>query len=628
MRRRPGVLLRGSRKLYAMKRIAVSALVFVCLGALGARGEQISPRDLWPQATSAIDNGDIDTATKKANELSDLGKSYGIKNFPLYAESAAALSRQAAKRGNRAAADWASKIADQLDPNDPAVLFSKADAASEQKNWAKAIPTALRGFSDVFKKYRARMLSRSDFLIVITVALALTAIIFAIALFVRYGRSMAHDFREILGQRTRGGKVTVLAFALLFLPLFVWLGPMWLLFYWFVIFFSYAGAGERVLILVLALVIAAAPIVLDLNAHWIAGVDGPIVLSAIASQEQSYYPEALRRLQDVVNVSPNNATVQLLLGNLLLQEGNDPEAAAHYNQSLQIRDSAGAHVNLGNLHFLDNDFGAAINEYQRAEQLDPHLAIAFYNHSIASGETYKFDEQAQRLDQAKRIDRNMIEHIMSNPPAQKVVMYRPPISEAWDVSSRIAKTGAARALFGNYSFFDPRISARNPITIGGALALILAPLIFVKRRRHGFAGPCIKCGRTFCPRCKSARESTTYCTQCIHIYLKRDGVSVATKRSKLDEVGQHQSGMLRRNKLVATLLPGSAQLLEGHTIIGTIGLFIFFFALCLALLVGRLAPVLAPGELAKTIVRVVAILIAVITWFVMTVPVYRRRAVL
>jgi len=93
-------------------------------------------------------------------------------------------------------------------------------------------------------------------------------------------------------------------------------------------------------------------------------------------------------------------------------------------------------------------------------------------------------------------------------------------------------------------------------------------------------------------------------------------------------VGQHQSGMLRRNKLVATLLPGSAQLLEGHTIIGTIGLFIFFFALCLALLVGRLAPVLAPGELAKTIVRVVAILIAVITWFVMTVPVYRRRAVL
>src|SRR5205085_6569864 len=130
-------------------------------------------------------------------------------------------------------------------------------------------------------------LSRSDFLIVIISAFALTAAIFAIALFVRYGRAMAHDFREILSGRMRGGAVTVLAVALLFLPLFVWLGPIWLLFYWFVIFFAYAGIVERVLIIVLALLVAAAPIVLDLTAHWIAGVDGPVVMSAIASEEQS-----------------------------------------------------------------------------------------------------------------------------------------------------------------------------------------------------------------------------------------------------------------------------------------------------------------------------------------------------
>jgi tetratricopeptide (TPR) repeat protein len=609
-----------------MKRLAVSVLATVCLGVVGARAEQIAPRDVWPQATSAIDNGDVEAATRNANQLIDVGKSYGIKNFPLYAESAAALARQSIKRGNRITADWSSKFADQLDPNDAAVAFSKADEASQQQNWARAIPTAVRGFLNIPRKYRTRLLSRADMIIVGVAAIALTSIVFAIALFIRYGRSMAHDFREVLSHWTRGGAVTVLAFALLFLPLFAWFGPMWLLFYWFVIFFAYAGAVERVFIIVLSLAIAAIPVVLDLNAHWIAGVDGPIVLSAIASEEQSYYPEALHRLQDVVNVAPDSAMLHLLLGNLELQDGNEPEAAARYRRSLELRDTAGAHVNLGNLHFLDNDFAAAITEYQRAEELDPHLAIAFYNHSIASGETYKFDEQAQRLDQAKKIDRNAIERVMSNPPSQKIVMYRPPIAEAWDVSSRIARSGAARALFGNYSSFDPMISARNPITIGGLLAAILAPLVAF-RRRHGFAGSCIKCGRTFCPRCKSARESSTYCTQCIHIYLKRDGVSVATKRTKLEEVGQHQSGMLRRNRFISTFLPGSAQLLEGRTTIGLLGLFVFLFAVCLALLVGRLAPILAPGELAKMIVRVFAIALAAITWFLMTLPVYRRRAV-
>jgi tetratricopeptide (TPR) repeat protein len=600
-------------------------LAWVCLGSVGARADQVAPRDVWPQATAAIENGDVETANKRTNELTDLARSYGIKAFPLYAEAAAALAREAGKRGNKLAADWGNKVADQLDPNSPAVAFSKADAASEQKDWAKAVPTTFRGYGKVVSKYRSRLLSRSDFLIVGIAAMVLTAAIFAVALFVRYGHPMAHDFREIISQRTSGGAVTVLAFALLFLPLFVWLGPMWLLFYWFVIFFGYAGLGERVLIVLLALVVAAAPILLDLTAHWIAGVDGPVVLSAIASDEQSYYPEALRRLQELVSIVPDNATLHLLLGNLQLQEGNEPQAAVHYRRSLELRDTAGAHVNLGNLHFLDNDFAAAITEFQRAEQLDPHLAIAFYNHSIASGETYKFDEQAARLDQAKRIDRAYIERVMSNPPSQKVVMYRPPINQAWDVSALLAKRHMARALFGNYSWFDPLVSARNPITLGGLLAAILAPLIFLKRRHAGFAGSCIKCGRTFCKRCKSARESTTYCTQCIHIYLKRDGVSVATKRTKLEEVGQHQTGMLRRNKLFATVLPGSAQLLEGRTIIGILGLFLFFFAVCLAVLTGRLAPVLAPGESAKMIVRVLAIVIAVVTWFVMTVPIYRRR---
>jgi tetratricopeptide (TPR) repeat protein len=612
------------------RRLVVWVLVLVCLGAVRARADQPAPRDIWPQATAAIDAGDIDGATKKTTELVEVGKSYSIKNFPLYAESAAALSRQAAKRGNKAVADWGSKTADQLDPNSPAIAFSKAEAASEEQNWAKAIPTALAGYTNIWKKYRARLLSRSDSLIVITAALMLTAMIFAVALFIRYGRAMAHDFREMLGARMGGGAVTVLAVALLFLPLFLWLGPMWLLFYWFTIFFSYAGIVERILIIVFALAIAAAPLILDLTAHWIAGVDGPVVMSAIASEEQSYQPEALRRLQDLATLVPDSATIHLLLGNLQQQEGNEPDAAVHYRKSIELRDNAGAHVNLGNLHFLEGDLAAAINEYQRAEELDPHLAIAFYNHSVASGSSNRFDEQAQKLDQAKRIDRAAIERITSNPPSPPspiVIMYRPPISEAWSVSSSIAKRGVASTQFGNYSFFDVMTSAQNPITIGGLLAAILAPLMFLKRRRAGLAGSCIKCGRTFCPRCKSARESTTYCTQCIHIYLKRDGVSFGTKRSKLEEVGQHQSGMIRRNRFFATILPGSAQLLEGRTIAGFLGLFVFLLAVCLAILVGRLAPVLAPGELPKMIVRIAAIAIAVLTWFFMTVPIYRRKVV-
>jgi tetratricopeptide (TPR) repeat protein len=596
-----------------------------CLGSLAARAEELAPRDIWPQATSAADSGNVDAASKKTTQLTEVGKSLGIRTYPVYAMSASALSRQAAKQGNKSAAEWGAKAADALDPISPAVAFLRADDAADSKNFAGALTNIVRGFADILRNYRSRLLSRSDFLITMLMAIVLTAAIFAIALFIRYGRAMAHDFREILGGRMHGGSVSVLAFALLFLPIFLWLGPVWLVFYWFILLFGYAKRGERILIFVFSLLLAAAPVLLDLASHWIAGVDSPVVMSAIASNERSYQPDALRRMQELINIVPDDATLHLLIGNLYLQDGNEQQANQHYRRSAELHDSAGAHVNLGDLHFFNNDFATAVTEYNKAESLDPKLAIAFYDDSIALGELYRFDQQAQKLDYAKQLDASSIDRITKQPSAQKVVLYHPPIAQAWSVSSTIARRGVARSLFGNYAWFDPVESVRNPMTLGAILTILLAPLVHLIRRKTGYAGACIKCGRTYCPRCKSAHESATFCTQCIHIYLKRDGVSMATKRAKLEEVSEHQEGVLTRNRWLATFLPGSAHFIEGRTVAGTIGAFVFVFFVSLALLSGRLAPVLAPGDAASMFVRVVAIVLAVILWIFITLPVYRRR---
>jgi len=166
----------------------------------------------------------------------------------------------------------------------------------------------------------------------------------------------------------------------------------------------------------------------------------------------------------------------------------------------------------------------------------------------------------------------------------------------------------------------------NPVTIGALASVIFALALWMIRRNRGFAGSCIKCGRTFCHRCKSSRESATYCTQCIHIYLKRDGVAIATKRAKLEEVSDHLIGMQRRNRLFATFLPGSAQMLEGRTQTGLLGMILFFICVAMAVLTGRLAPALGPvAHTAQLAVRGIAIAIAVILWLLMSLPVYSRR---
>jgi tetratricopeptide (TPR) repeat protein len=611
-----------------LRRLLQALLATLMTVTAAAQSEQRSPREIWPQATSAARDGDVDTAAAQTEELMKTGKAYGVQSYPTYATAAASLTSQALREGRKDVADWASKAVPALDALSPSAAFIAADRAAEQNQWGSALPAAVRGFTYLIRRYRTSLLSRVDLVIVGALAIALTAIIFAVALFMRYGRSMAHDFREMLGQRIHGGSVSVLAFALLFLPVFIWLGPMWLVFYWFVIFFGYANKRERAAIVILSLLVAGLPILVEMSATWIALVDSPVVMSAISSSEQSYRPEALRRLQDIVAIVPDNPTLQVLLGNMHMFEGNEQQAAEHYRRAIQIDDSAGAHVNLGNLHFLQNDYSAAITEYGRAEKRDPQMAIAFYNDSVASGETYRFDQQGQKLEQAKKINQTFIEQLSQNPPAQKIAMYHPPVSDAWKVAAEVARKGTARTVFGNYAHFDPQAAAVNPVTIGAVAGLLLALIVWMKRRRAGYAGSCIKCGRTFCHRCKSARESATYCTQCIHIYLKRDGVALATKRAKLDEVSDHQAGMQRRNRLFATFLPGSAQILEGRTTIGIVGVFLFFAFVATAVFVGRLAPALGPvANTAQLAVRMLAIVFALLTWFFLSFPVYRRRAV-
>jgi len=612
------------------RRLAAVAFALATLAATESVRAQSSPRDLWPQAAASARDGDIEAATKRTTELVTAGRTYGIKTFPLYAASAAGLAGEAeATKDGAPLAAWASATAAKLDGNSPAVVFNEADRAGRKQDWAAAVTLALHGYMRVLRDYRTNLLSRADLLMVASLALTVTAAIFGIALFIRYGRSMAHDFREMLSTRFHGGSVSVLAFALLFFPLFLWLGPIWLIFYWFAIFFPYATAAERVAAVVLLLLMAAVPVAVDATANRVADVESPVLLAAISSEQQAYQPEALRRLQELIAVVPDHPTLQLLMGNMQAFEGQDDQAGQHYRRAIELRPNyAGAHVNLGNLLFLNNEFQAAMTEYEKAQQADPTLAIAFYNHSVASGETYKFDQQAKMLEMARNAGPAFVERVTRNPPPQKIVMYNPALDEAWKITDDLSRRPAARALFGNYSIFDPVRSALNAVTIGSVAALLLAVLLWSRRRKHGLAGACIKCGRTFCHRCKSARESSTYCTQCIHIYLKRDGVSLDTKRMKLDEVTEHQTGMVRRNRLFATFLPGAAQMLEGRTTSGALGLFFFALFVAMAALVGRLAPALGPiADVAQAIVRIVAIAVAVILWLTLSLPVYRRRSV-
>lgn len=604
-------------------------VALLTLLALGAPAQQLAPADVWPQATAALDSGDIQAAQQKLDQLLDLGKDLGISRFPLYAQSAAALARQIhrAQPSNKQAIDWAAAAAQKLDPKDPAVAFALADLAFDRRDWGGAVKGLAGGVAKSFTEPTTRVITRADLVTVLTIAILGTAALLGIALFSRYSRPAAHDFREILqewGLSTT--TASVVALAALVLPLFLWLGPTWILVFWFVIFFSYASISERIAIGVFLVLIAIVPLALDWSVYRVVGSTSPVVRAAIAEEFAVYHPDNVRRMREIVAAVPDSARLQLLLGDLELQVGDEQQASVHYREAIKLDPRlGGAYVNLGNLDFFHNEFRAAITNYEKAIQATPSLAIAYFNIAAASGEIYDYARQGQMIEEARKRDRVRVQKLIATPPSQKIVMYTLPIDEAWQISERLAEKGRTRELFGSYARFDPVRSMLNPMTTACVIGLVAAPLLWWRRRGKGFAGICMKCGRTFCFRCKSARESATYCTQCIHIYLKRDGVSLDTKQSKIQEVQKYQNGQVRLKKILATFFPGSGQIMDGSTAKGLVSVFSFLCFLSVALLVGSLVPIATPAGLIRHTVRIAAILLAIGTWLLISIPVYRQR---
>ncbi|MFN3414514.1 MAG: hypothetical protein ACK42L_10700, partial [Thermoanaerobaculum sp.] len=74
----------------------------------------------------------------------------------------------------------------------------------------------------------------------------------------------------------------------------------------------------------------------------------------------------------------------------------------------------------------------------------------------------------------------------------------------------------------------------------------------------------------FCSRCKLSRESQTYCTQCVNIFLKRDMVAPELQIAKHRQLRRRQILHQALRRFLDFFLPGFGQAFYGRPLVGVI----------------------------------------------------------
>lgn len=576
----------------------------------------------------ADDRGQIVT------ELTDFCIQRGLRPSPDLAEMFLAAAMDARVQGRSSEFAQICRYAESFDPDHPLVHLALADAARRDggvfsASFAYEVGAA---FFLSFKNIETRWLAFSNLALWLHMVSLLVLAVFALVFLVKYQLQLRHDVQEWLGGENNA-LVSATGIVVLFLPSLLFLAGYWWIIYWAGVFMLYARWTERIAtFMVIALFVGSGVL-------------------AVRCQQEAYLsmsqPQAsnLRCYANRIGVGldaslsahmqqgdPLQRSYTFLLASRYLLHGSYQKAENLFQPLLvEGADDANVHNNLGCILFYENRYQEAIQQFSKAILIKADMARAYLNRSLAETKLFDFTGAQADQDRARELDKSLF-------PASKLRQ-----AEDWgpipswlplDATRQIAlklETSRPGSLTGTLQVTgSPLAQALRPaFSLWVILFWCLFTLLAVVKPPGFFAHACFKCGRPFCGRCKTSLEFESFCSQCVHLFIKQDGVSPEARLKKNYEVERYNRVQRIERAIFSLLAPGAGHLMEGRPFSALFILFLWCGGIS-ALALGSYAlpfayPALAGSAPLKTVCVAVALVVMALIWGFFALPTALRR---
>jgi tetratricopeptide (TPR) repeat protein len=541
-------------------------------------------RSHWFDFLSAFSENDRKAEEQALDAMVRAGRKVGVRRLSDFSRTAVYLGRRAEqqKQPDRAARAFAAAL--RLDDSNPDAIVAQLAFRARQGRFPellRAVPDAAAALVSTHET-RVALLSALGLWTAAAAAATLVGIVLSLAL--RHAPRALHDLGEAAFRSFGPSGTLPLGLVIAGLPFFLGFGPTWLVLYWGALLWAYASRRERV---VLAAGFAGLALVVPLCA-WITEENirqrSPLFVAAIDLEERREDASAEDGLRQAAAVFPEDPDVWFLLGTYAERSGDLERALSDYGRSIAADPSDyRPMICRGNVHFVEGDYGEAIRDYIEANKKDPRAADVLYNLSLARGEAYDFDGQAQAMAAARALSASQVTAWSGTPTFARVVAPEYSVARA---RARIAAWNAqpkSRRLPGHGTAGGPWMAVFSPWALAPLLFLVGGVLLARTRGRRGIASSCERCGRSFCPRCRRYGDPPDYCTMCARM-LRREVSDIEAQAAEASAARRRASARARVGRVVSLFLPGSHAFEEGRPVAGTLTLFFFFLGAAAVLL--------------------------------------------
>ena len=568
----------------------------------------------WFDFLSAFSENDPAAADKALEAMVRAGRKVGVRRLADFSRTAVFLGRRAEVQKQPDRADRAYAAALRLDETNPDAIYARLSFLARHGRVGEALKALPDSVSALLSSHESRVAILSSVGIWAGAAAAATLAGVILALALKHGPRAAHDLRETAFRSFGRGGVLPLGIMVAGLPLLIGFGPVWLVLYWGAVLWVYASERER-------RVLGAGFVALALVAplcDWITEENirqrSPLFVAAIDLEERREDASAEDGLRQASAVFPEDADVWFLLGTYAERAGDLERAQADYGRAMTA-DPADYRpiLNRGNVHFTEGDYGEAIRDYTEAAKRNPKAADALYNLSLARGEAYDFDGQAQAIAAARAVSASQVRGWAGTPTLARVVPAGYSVARARE---RIAEWNAqpkSRRLPGHGTAAKPWGTLLSPWALA-PLAVLALGILLARSRHRGVAAICDKCGRAFCNRCRRYGDPPDYCTVCAR-GLRKENVDIEVQAAEASAMQRRLAWRSRASRILSLLLPGSHAFQEGRPAAGALTLFAFFFGLAAAVVDERFFdPLTLPAPAGVRLTVVLGAALALVVW--------------
>jgi tetratricopeptide (TPR) repeat protein len=278
------------------------------------------------------------------------------------------------------------------------------------------------------------------------------------------------------------------------------------------------------------------------------------------------------------NADDESSAKLLFIRGLINKRGgfyNDAVEDLSRYESLNRRD-AGVYINLGNIEYINDNVQSAIAYYRRAESIEPHNPVIFYNLSKAYLSIFRFDEARSMQNRANELNESLVNRLNEKYSQDLVRMVADSgISVEWlgEEARKTWKTALDQTITDwTIPFF--KVPLRRAL-VGWIVLTVLAIGLQYISRKLSFSRYCIKC-RTAMKPDSDATSADKICVDCCLLFFGRTKTTDQNKKAiKRKQAIKRIFWTRMIHVLLSTIIPGAGRMYSGYVLSGPVMMFIW-----------------------------------------------------